>query len=81
MTFELRFEVPMVAAGQVGVSTTNSPLVITPPLAGSYTWLSPNSGVFTPAEPLALDARYTFTLAPVCSALTGNPPGQRCAER
>ena len=75
MTFELRFEAPMVAVGQVGVSTTNSPLVITPPLAGSYTWLSPNSGVFTPAEPLALDARYTFTLAPGVQRADGQPAG------
>lgn len=64
MTFEVRFEAPMVAGSQVGVAVTNSPLVIAPPLAGSFTWLSVHSGVFTPTEPLALDKRYDLGLRP-----------------
>jgi uncharacterized protein YfaS (alpha-2-macroglobulin family) len=64
MTFELKFDVPMATAGMIGIPVTNSPLVIGPPLAGAFTWLSPHSGVFTPSEPLALDTRYELTLRP-----------------
>ena len=35
MTFELRFEPAMVRESEVGPATTNSPMVITPPLAGN----------------------------------------------
>ena len=64
MTFELRFEPAMVQENEVGPATTNSPLVITPPLAGTFTWLSRHSGVFVPTEPLGLDQRYELTLRP-----------------
>jgi alpha-2-macroglobulin len=69
-TFELRFDTPMVAVGQVGMTTTNPPLLITPGLAGAFTWLSPRSGVFAPTEPLALDTHYDLSLR----------PGLRCAD-
>jgi alpha-2-macroglobulin len=70
MTFELRFDETMVGGSQVGVPVTNSPLVITPPQAGSFTWLSAHSGVFSPTEPLALDTRYDLRLR----------PGLQCAD-
>jgi uncharacterized protein YfaS (alpha-2-macroglobulin family) len=70
MTFELRFDETMVESSQVGVAVSNSPLVITPPLAGTFTWLSARSGVFTPTEPLALDTRYDLRLR----------PGLQCAD-
>ena len=73
MTFEVRFEAPMVAGSQVGVPVTNSPLVITPPLAGTFTWLSAHSGVFTPTEPLALDTRYDLRLRPGLQRADGQP--------
>ena len=62
MTFELRFVPAMIKENEVGVPATNSPLVITPPLAGTFTWLSPHSGAFTPTEPLALGQRYELNL-------------------
>jgi uncharacterized protein YfaS (alpha-2-macroglobulin family) len=70
MTFELRFDEAMVEGGQIGVPVTSSPLVITPPLAGTFTWLSAHSGVFSPTEPLALDTRYGLRLR----------PGLQCAD-
>jgi len=73
-TFELRFDAAMVRGDQVGLPATNSPLIIRPPLAGRFTWLSTRSGVFTPAEPLALDTTYQLALQP---GLT-RADGQRC---
>ena len=73
MTFELRFEPAMINGGQVGVATADSPLVISPRLAGTFAWLSPHSGVFTPAEPLALDTRYELKLRPGLLQADGQP--------
>ncbi len=64
----------MVKGDQVGLPATNSPLIIQPPLAGQYIWLSTRSGVFTPTEPLALNTSYHLALQP---GLTG-ADGQRC---
>ena len=73
MTFELRFEPAMVRESEVGPITTNSPLVITPPVAGTFTWLSTRSGVFVPTEPLAMDRRYQLTLRPGLHRADGQP--------
>ncbi|HVM51424.1 MAG TPA: hypothetical protein VMU04_25560, partial [Candidatus Acidoferrum sp.] len=73
MTFELRFEEVMVPASQVGVATTNSPLVVTPAVAGTFTWLSPRSGAFTPTGPLTLDTRYELRLRPGLQCADGRP--------
>ena len=70
MTFELRFEPVMANGSQLGVPATNSPLLITPRLAGTFTWLSPRDGIFTPTEPLALDTRYEMKLRPDFSGPT-----------
>ena len=74
MTFELRFEPAMVRDGQVGPATTNSPMVITPPVTGTFTWLSTHSGVFVPTEPLALDRHYELTLRPGLQRADGQRP-------
>jgi uncharacterized protein YfaS (alpha-2-macroglobulin family) len=63
-TLELRFDQPMVPPQKVGLAAASSPLVISPPLAGSFTWLSQRSGVFTPSAPLALATTYQLRLAP-----------------
>lgn len=63
-TVELRFDEEMASADDIGRSSTNSPLVITPPVAGSFTWLSTRSGTFTPSEPFRMDTRYDFSLRP-----------------
>jgi len=73
MTFELRFESAMARGDQVGLAATNSPLVITPSLAGSFIWLSTRSGVFTPSESLALDTTYKLSLAPGLTQADGRP--------
>ncbi len=73
MTFELRFDTPMIEGGLVGTTNSVSPLAVDPPLPGRFVWLSQRSGVFTPAEPLALDTTYVFTLRPGLSSAGGNP--------
>ncbi len=61
-TFELRFDDPLVDPTAVGRPADPGPLVIEPRLQGRFVWLSPRSGVFTPAEPTALGTAYRFTL-------------------
>jgi uncharacterized protein YfaS (alpha-2-macroglobulin family) len=73
MTFELRFEQPMVKAPQVGVPAAESPLVFSPPLPGTFMWLSARSGTFTPAGALPLDTRYELSLRPRLRQADGQP--------
>jgi uncharacterized protein YfaS (alpha-2-macroglobulin family) len=75
MTFELRFEPAMVRESEVGIPATNCPLVITPPVAGKFTWLSPHGGVFAPTGPLALDQRYELKLRLGLQRADGQPAG------
>lgn len=72
-TFELRFDSPMIKGDRVGLVVTNSPLDIQPALAGTFTWLSTRSGVFTPSEPLALNTTYQLTLRPNLQLDDGRP--------
>lgn len=62
-TFELRFDQAVVAGDRIGLPADSSPLVFSPALPGTFTWLSTRSGVFTPSEPPAPGATYTLTLA------------------
>ena len=73
MRFELRFEPAMVRESAVGIAATNCPLVIVPPVAGVFTWLSAHSGVFVPSEPLALDRRYELSLRTDLQRADGQP--------
>ena len=61
-TLELRFAQPMVPADQVGAADRNSPLILTPPLPGIFTWLSTRSGVFLPTVAPGLGTTYTVSL-------------------
>jgi uncharacterized protein YfaS (alpha-2-macroglobulin family) len=70
-TFELRFDEAMVSPERRGIPAEKSPLVITPPLPGSFTWLSQRSGVFTPSAPLALGTTYQLRLAPALKTAVG----------
>jgi uncharacterized protein YfaS (alpha-2-macroglobulin family) len=72
-TFELRFDQPMAGPDEIGHSAEPSPLVIKPALGGVFTWLSPRSGVFLPAEPLALDHRYELSLRSGLTGADGRP--------
>jgi uncharacterized protein YfaS (alpha-2-macroglobulin family) len=78
MRFELRFDDVMVSPAQLGVAPV-SPLLIAPSLPGSFTWISPCSGIFTPTEALALDTRYRLTLRPGLTRADGqrSPAGLR----
>jgi len=63
----------MVKGDQVGLAATNSPLVIRPPIAGTFTWLSSRSGAFTPSEPLGLDTKYELGLRTGLRCADGQP--------
>ncbi|MCX6927836.1 MAG: MG2 domain-containing protein, partial [Verrucomicrobia bacterium] len=65
----------MAHESDIGGIITNCPLVITPPVAGKFTWLSPRNGVFVPAEPLALGQRYELKLQPGLLRADGKPAG------
>jgi uncharacterized protein YfaS (alpha-2-macroglobulin family) len=73
MSFELRFDQPMVGGTQVGVPVANLPLVITPPIAGTLTWSSARNGAFNPTEPLALGTHYELRLRPGLLCANGQP--------
>src|SRR5436309_8327274 len=62
--FELRFDQIVAAPQEVGQRATNSPLIISPPIAGNFVWLSQRSGLFTPSEPAGLGETYRFSLRP-----------------
>ncbi len=72
-TFELRFDQAMVSPERLGLAAEKSPLLITPALPGSFTWLSQRSGVFTPSAPLALATTYQLRLAPNLQNAEGQP--------
>src|SRR5438093_13434563 len=55
---EIRFHTAVVSEDSIGGAEADSPLLIRPPIAGHFEWISPRSGVFTPNEPLPLGARY-----------------------
>jgi alpha-2-macroglobulin len=59
--FEIRFSEPMVMPDAVG-KQAEAPIVVQPAVAGKWTWLSTQSGVFAPTEPPALGAKYRLTL-------------------
>jgi hypothetical protein len=63
-TLEFRFTTPMIAADDVGISVAMeaAPVVITPVVGGSFTWLSRSSGVFTPGQAWPLGGTFTFSL-------------------
>ena len=63
-TFELRFDRPVARGDSIGMEAEESPLVFQPALKGRFVWTSPRSGIFSPAEPLALDTEYTARLRP-----------------
>lgn len=72
-TYELRFSDAVVPPDLVGKQASPSPLVLRPPLAGTFVWLSQRSGVFTPTEPVKLDTEYHFTLQPGLRGANGEP--------
>ncbi len=80
-TFELRFDVPMVAATNLGSPLNVSPLAIRPALAGQFTWLSSRTGVFTPTEPPVLGETYHFSLLPGLRNAAGRLAAARLHRR
>ncbi len=63
-TLEFRFETPMIAADDVGltVEMEAAPIQITPAIDGNFTWLSRSSGVFTTTQAWPLGGSFTFSL-------------------
>ena len=60
--FELRFAEPMVADSAVGNTELPAPILIKPPIAGTWIWVSSQSGVFQPKEAPALGMSYQVSL-------------------
>ncbi len=71
-TLEFRFPAAMVASTDLGPAT-NAPVTLTPPMAGSFTWLSTRSGVFSPAGPLPLGGSWTVRLRDGLQDAAGQP--------
>ncbi len=72
-TLELRFARDMIKAEEVGLVATPPPLVVQPALAGTFTWLSKRSGVFTPTEEPAMGTTFTFSLRAGLKDAAGKP--------
>ena len=60
--FELRFNEPMVADDAVGKPGSDAPIVLKPAIAGTWTWVSNQSGVYQLTEPPALGSSVQVTL-------------------
>ena len=73
-TLEFRFPAPMVAPADLGPAS-ETPVVFTPDLPGTFTWLSTRSGVFSPQGPLPLGAAWEVRLRPGLKDASGKPPG------
>ncbi|MCB1224357.1 MAG: hypothetical protein KDK99_00980 [Verrucomicrobiales bacterium] len=61
-TLELVFAMPMVAQSAVGQRETESPLVISPTVAGWFEWTSTRSGIYHLEAAPRFDAEYRFRL-------------------
>lgn len=75
-TFEARFDAAMVSADALG-TPAESPLDLSPPLPGTFTWLSQRSGVFRPSAPPALGTEYRIRLRPGLRQADGQPSRAR----
>ncbi|MDZ4289713.1 MAG: MG2 domain-containing protein, partial [Prosthecobacter sp.] len=61
-TIEVVFPTPMIAKERIGTKETESPLVATPPLAGTFEWVSTRSGQYRLSEVPKFNASYDFKL-------------------
>jgi uncharacterized protein YfaS (alpha-2-macroglobulin family) len=58
----LTFDRPMVAEDAVGKSSSDGPLVLTPPSQGTYIWTDRQTLTFQPAQPLPRSTQYSASL-------------------
>src|SRR4051794_30388329 len=72
-TLEVRFARDMVKAEEVGLAANPAPLALQPTLAGSFTWLSKRSGVFTPTQEPAMGVTYIVSLRAGLKDAAGKP--------
>ncbi|HEX8281514.1 MAG TPA: hypothetical protein VF551_09055, partial [Chthoniobacterales bacterium] len=79
-TFELRFASEMVPPEQIGKVAPVSPLLIEPPVAGQFVWLSRRSGSFAPAGILPLGTKFQIAIAPGLKDASGKPLGAKFRE-
>lgn len=61
-TIEVVFPTPMIAKERIGTKETDSPLVVTPPLAGAFEWVSTRSGLYRLSQVPKFNATYDFKL-------------------
>ncbi len=78
-TFELRFANEMVRPEQIGKPAEVSPLLLDPPIAGRFVWLSTRSGTFAPEKTLPLATKFRISLRPGVKDAAGKivPPTLR----
>lgn len=74
-TLEFRFGREMASKDELGVPVANSPVVIDPPLPGSFTWLSRRSGVYVPWEAPRMGVTYRIAVRPDLQDAAGKPMG------
>ncbi|HYF34627.1 MAG TPA: hypothetical protein VD994_05000, partial [Prosthecobacter sp.] len=70
-TIELVFPTPMIAKERIGSKETESPLVLTPPLNGTFEWISSRSGHYRLTQAPKFNATYDFKLRPGLRDLAG----------
>lgn len=58
-TLEFRFQEVMITPDRLGAAES-SPIIFEPPLSGTFTWLSTQSGIFLPEGPLPLGESWTM---------------------
>lgn len=61
-TLEFRFTKALVTPESLG-TTKEAPIVFTPDLPGTFTWLSTRSGMFVPQGPLPLEKQWSVQLS------------------
>lgn len=76
-TLEFRFTKPMIPRDDVGlpVGMGDAPVIITPAVAGRFTWLSRSSGVFVPEQAWPLGGEFAITLRPGLADANGKALG------
>jgi uncharacterized protein YfaS (alpha-2-macroglobulin family) len=75
-TIEIRFSRPVVGREAVTGDAGESPIVITPALAGRFVWLSRQTGTYVPNDIPPLGVDYTISTRPDLKAADGTPIGR-----
>ncbi|MFZ4483301.1 MAG: alpha-2-macroglobulin family protein [Chthoniobacterales bacterium] len=79
-TFEFRFPTAMVNPDNLGPAA-EAPVVFSPALDGSFSWLSTRSGVFSPTGPLPLGTTWEARLRDGLKTAEGKPMADKFSAR